>query len=137
MCVLVAQLYLTLCGPMDCSSSGSSGHGILQARILGWVAIPFPRGPLQPGIEPRSPESWASSLLPESPGKPAVGHWGYLSWFYCFSNLPLVNRQLESGDICLALYWGPNFHCPFWVAISIRVLRLSVHPEVAVNLTDT
>ena len=31
----------TLCDPMDCSLPGSSVHGILQARILEWVAIPF------------------------------------------------------------------------------------------------
>ena len=41
--VLVTQLYLTRCDPMDCSLSGFSVHGILQARILEWVAIPFPR----------------------------------------------------------------------------------------------
>ena len=39
--VLVAQSCLTLCDPMDCSPPGSSVHGILQARILEWVAIPF------------------------------------------------------------------------------------------------
>ena len=38
------QLYPTLCNPMDCSPPGSSVHGILQARILEWVAIPFSRG---------------------------------------------------------------------------------------------
>ena len=38
------QLYLTLCDPMDCSPPGSSVHGILQARILEWVAMPFFRG---------------------------------------------------------------------------------------------
>ena len=42
--VLVAQSCLTLCGPMDCDPQGSSVHGILQARILEWVAIPFSRG---------------------------------------------------------------------------------------------
>ena len=42
--VLVAQLCLTLCNPMDCSPPGLSVHGILQARILEWVAIPFSRG---------------------------------------------------------------------------------------------
>ena len=42
-CVLVAQSCLTLCDPMDCSPPGSSVHGILQARILEWVAIPFSR----------------------------------------------------------------------------------------------
>ena len=41
--VLVAQLYLTLCNPkeLDCSLPASSVHGILQERILEWVAIPF------------------------------------------------------------------------------------------------
>ena len=46
--VLVAQLCLTLCDPMDCSPPGSSVHGILQARMLEWVAIPFSKGSSQP-----------------------------------------------------------------------------------------
>ena len=40
-CVLVAQLCPTLCSPIDCSPSGPSVHGILQARTLEWVAISF------------------------------------------------------------------------------------------------
>ena len=43
-CVLVAQSGLTLCDPMDCIPPVSSVHGILQARILVWVTIPFSRG---------------------------------------------------------------------------------------------
>ena len=39
---------------MDCSPPGSSVHGILQARILEWVAIPSSRGSSNPGIEPAS-----------------------------------------------------------------------------------
>ena len=39
----VAQACLTLCNAMDCSLPGSSIHGILQARILEWVAVPFSR----------------------------------------------------------------------------------------------
>ena len=39
--MLVIQLYLTLCNPMDWGPPGSSVHGILQARILEWVAISF------------------------------------------------------------------------------------------------
>ena len=39
---LVAQLCPTLCNHMNCSLPGSSIHGILQARTLEWVAIPFP-----------------------------------------------------------------------------------------------
>ena len=46
--VLVAQSCLTLCSPMDCSLSGSSVHGILQARILERVAIPFSRRSSRP-----------------------------------------------------------------------------------------
>ena len=40
----VAQLCPTLCDPMDCSPTESSVRGILQARILEWIAIPFSRG---------------------------------------------------------------------------------------------
>ena len=43
-CVLVTQLCLTLCDPMDCSLPGSSVHGVLQARILERVVGPFSRG---------------------------------------------------------------------------------------------
>ena len=39
-----AQLYLTLCDPMDCSLPVSSDHGISQARMLEWVATSFSRG---------------------------------------------------------------------------------------------
>ena len=44
----VAQLCPTICDPMDCSLPGSSLHGILQARVLEWVAISFSRGSSQP-----------------------------------------------------------------------------------------
>ena len=47
----------TLCDPMDCSLPGSSVHGILQARILEWVACPPPGDLPDPGIEPMSPAS--------------------------------------------------------------------------------
>ena len=42
------QSHVTLCDPVDCSPPGSSVHGILQARILEWVAIPFSRRSSQP-----------------------------------------------------------------------------------------
>ena len=43
--VLVSKSCLALCNPMDCNPPVSSIHGILQARILEWIAIPFCRGP--------------------------------------------------------------------------------------------
>ena len=45
---LAAQSCPTLCDPMDYSPPGSSVHGILQARILEWVAISSSRGSSQP-----------------------------------------------------------------------------------------
>ena len=49
--VLVPQLCLTLCDPMDCSPPGSSAHGILQERTLEWVAIlPSPGDLPKPGL---------------------------------------------------------------------------------------
>ena len=47
-CLLVTQLWPTLCEPMDCSPPGSFAHGIFQARILEWVAISFSRRSSQP-----------------------------------------------------------------------------------------
>ena len=56
MCAVYAKLlplWLTLCNPMDYSSPGSSVHGIIQAKILKWVAIFSSRGifPTQ-GVNP-------------------------------------------------------------------------------------
>ena len=48
MCVVVIQLSLTLRDPIDYSPPGSSVHGISQARVLEWVAIPLSRGSSQP-----------------------------------------------------------------------------------------
>ena len=58
---LVTQSRLTLCSPMDCSTAGSSVHGILQARMLEWVAI-SPGDLSDPGIEPGSSTFQADSL---------------------------------------------------------------------------
>ena len=66
----VAQSCPILWDPMDCSPPASSVHGILQARILEWVAIPFSRGSSQPRIKPRSPALQVDSLPSEPPGKP-------------------------------------------------------------------
>ena len=66
----VAQLCPTLCDPMDCSLPGASVHGILQERILEWVAVPFSRGSSQPRDRTQVSELQADSLLPEPPGKP-------------------------------------------------------------------
>ena len=59
----VAQSCLTLCDPMDCGPPGSSVHGILQARVLEWVAIPFSRESSQTRVSCVA----GGSSLPEPP----------------------------------------------------------------------
>ena len=55
---------------MDCSPPGSFVHGILQTRILEWVAIPSPGDLPDPGIEHGSPALQADSLPSKPPWKP-------------------------------------------------------------------
>ena len=62
---LVIQSCPTLCDLMDCSLPGSSVHGILQARILEWVAISSPEDLPDPGIEPGSLALQTDSLPTE------------------------------------------------------------------------
>jgi len=70
----IAHIEVSLCDTMDCTV-----HGILQAKILQWVAFPFSRGSFQPRIEPRSPALQADSLPAETQGKPRNTGVGSLS----------------------------------------------------------
>ena len=70
---LSLQSSLTLCTPIDHSLPGSSIHGILQARILEWVAIASSSESSRPGIEPgclASPALARGSLSLGPPGTP-------------------------------------------------------------------
>ena len=67
---LITTLYPTLCDPTDCSPPGSSVHGILQARILEWVAISSSRDFPNPGIKLPSPALAGGFFTTESSGKP-------------------------------------------------------------------
>ena len=76
--VIVAQLCPTLCDPM-----GYTVHGILQARILEWVAFPFSRGSSQPRSNPGLLQ--ADSLpaeQQEKPKNPGVGSLSLLQWIF-------------------------------------------------------
>ena len=74
------QAGLTLCDPTDYSPPGSSVRGLLQARILEWVAMSFSRDLPDPGIEPVSPVApvlQANSLLLSHWGRSAINIWVY------------------------------------------------------------
>ena len=66
---LVAQSCPTNCDPVDCSPPGSPVYGILQARILEWVAMPSLGHLPDPGIKLRSPALQEESLPPKPPEK--------------------------------------------------------------------
>ena len=66
------QSCLTLCDPMDHSLLGSSVHGVLQARILEWVAMPSSGDLPGPEIESRSPALQVDSLPSEPRAKTLV-----------------------------------------------------------------
>ena len=78
---LVAQSCPTSCDPMDCTHQAPLSMGILQARILEWVAIPSSRGSSQPRDQSRFSCIASRFLLAELPGKPKNITWWW--WFSC------------------------------------------------------
>ena len=75
MFVLVAQLCLTLCNPVGCSPPGSPVHGILQGRILDWVAVPFPRGSSWPGDGTQVSRIAGGFFTTSTTRKPLLSYW--------------------------------------------------------------
>ena len=69
-CRLVAKSYETLCDPMDPSPSGSSVHGIPQARILEWIAMPSSRGSSRPRVWTWVSRTAGRFFYWQPPGKP-------------------------------------------------------------------
>ena len=95
--VKVTQSCPTLCDPMDYTI-----HGILQARILKWVAVPFPRDFLNPGIEPRSPTLQVDSLAAEpqeSPNRTIVVK-GFMIWIWVLKLLIFLEKQNITTPLC-------------------------------------
>ena len=88
----VTQSCPTLCDPMDCSQPGSSVHGVLQARILEWVAISYSRDASAISMHV-SPPSWGS-LLPTP-----LGHHTAPSW------APCVIQKLPTSHLFYTWYW--------------------------------
>ena len=83
--MLVAQSYPTLCDSMNSSPPGSSVLGILQARILEWVASLFSKDLPDPGIETGSPALQADSLPSEDQGSPFFKFISkYINSFWCY-----------------------------------------------------
>ena len=98
----VAQLCPTLCDPMDYSV-----HGILQARILEWVVIPFSKYLPNPGIELRSPALQADSLPAEPREKTKTTGMGSLSLLQRIFQTQELNRGLLH---CRQILYQQSYH---------------------------
>ena len=104
LCVLVVSDSLQ----PECSSPGSSVHGILQARILECVTILFSRGTSNPWIKPRSPILQADSLPSDHKGSP----------------LALINLQpLFPPYLCdiICHEWSTNLYCMIVLEVCFSV----------------
>ena len=129
------QLCWTLCDPMDCSPLGSSVHGILQERILEWVAMAssrvLPEHVSFPNTSPVSPALQMDSVPTEPPGKPIKDFSTLLKY--------LAHAQLSSWVISLSSRKVPwlIFHPVSWSPVTspipgfqpfIRKVRLLTTP---------
>ena len=94
----------------DCRPPGSFVRGILQARILEWVAMPSSRGSPQPRIEPRSPVLQADSLPSVPPGKPAYKFFFYFYWRQTFTSRKKTLE--ESAKETYSINFLPCIYCP-------------------------
>ena len=81
---LVAQLCRTLCNPLDCSLSGSSVHGISQARILEWVAISLSRGTSR-----SRDQTWVSR----------IGRWILYHWATWIAHLAHTKYLINNNSV--------------------------------------
>ena len=98
----VIQSCLALCDPMDCSLPRSFVHGIIQARILEWVAFPFSRVSFQSRDQTQVSlfagglfTIWASYKEVKQAG------WQYTALSYSFPNFEPVHCSMYSSNCCL------------------------------------
>ena len=104
---IFAQSYLTLCDPMDYTV-----YGILQARILEWLAFPFSRELPNSGIEPRSLTLQVDSLPAEPQGKPentGVGSLSRLQRIFLTQELNQHPLHLQADSLPTELAGKPAY----------------------------
>ena len=114
-----AQSYLALCDPMDCSQPGASVHGILQTKLLEWVACPpqgiFPTQGSNP--HPLSPASQVDSSLPSHQGSLRCLYIHYcFGFFFTFYFFIFFSQVLSF--IIIIINWSPSISIFFvwWLA---------------------
>ena len=114
------------CDPMNCSLPGSSVPGILQARILEWVAISFSSISSRPRNRTHSPASQADSLLTELWGKPKIFAQIFPILFYdiCVDFPIFLSVHFLLSLWLNAFHFFPNF-IPFFISLEVIPLMWS------------
>ena len=93
---------------MDCNLPDSTVHGILQARILEWVAFPFSRESSQPGDRIQVSALQADSLPAEPPGKPkntGLGRLSLLQGIFPTPGIEQGSRTMQVDSLPAELPW--------------------------------
>ena len=116
---LVAQSCPTLCDSMDCSPPGSSVHGIFQARILEWVAMPYSRGSSQPRDGTQVSCTACGFLPSELPGKPI--------FLPTFPKLLFILLLELSTQVTILTNLWPSLQPPHLLSLSSSLLYLQQH----------
>ena len=119
MCVCsVAQSCPTLCDPMDCSPLGSSALGILQTRILEWVAISSFRGYAWPGNRIHS--SCVSCIARWVLYHWAIGHGNsqnHTAFVFLGASCHWLGSELEPSHPTFVLCLFHSAHDPLWIPL--------------------
>ena len=106
---LFAQSCPTLCDPMDSSPPGSSVHGILQARILRWIAMPFSRESSQHRDQTPGFQQCKQVLTNKPPTAPITTE--FLPSFASASSFPqvvVIKQNFILISISESASWNPN-----------------------------
>ena len=123
-CVVSPQLCLTLCNPMHCNPSGPSVHGIFQARILEWVAMPSSRRFSRPQdwTHISCLLHWQSGSLPlVPPGKPSNETLGLPISGFKFVCLLFKQKVLPFFLTYVWLHWVFVAACGFSLVAASRL----------------
>ena len=123
---MLTQPCLALCNPIDCTPPGSSVHGILQARILEWVAMPSSRGSSHPRYQ--TLDSCISCI-----GRKRLYHWTKAA-----QTAGQLMRSLSRLVFVLLLpFMSLYFPVPPEYHLSLHILLSSARPLGYISLSCT
>ena len=129
----VAQLFLTLWDPMDCSLQDSSAHGIFQARILEWAVISFSRGSSWPrdGTRISCVGRW---ILHHWAMKESQNYtWGALKFTQLFPGLKHSTFKMSQAKILEHVTSGLHFPIHIRFPIQFSSVQWLSHFQLFVN----